>query len=298
MKKIVTVGLILLLIGAAVIAAQEKRIFNDGNLDYIPKNAKIQLFAEDMGSSLQHIEYSLNGGAIRKYEGPIALSAEGRNFVAYRAIDKLGNVSVEKTYSCVVDDTPPYFTASANGPAFLEDGMAYGTSDTAVVLWAEDKLAGVSAIYYSLDNSGFMKYTGPGYIEEEGKHVGKAYAVDNVGNRTKTYQVEAYVDNTPPRVTIRPAETLIDLQGSKYSTADNKYSVRAYDNVAGVKEIFVSVDRGEFFTYTEPVSVQGEGFHSIRAKAVDYLDNESKAKELGFYIDLDLPDTGHEIIID
>jgi hypothetical protein len=298
MKKIVTVGLILLLLGAAVIGAQEKRIFNDGKIDYLPKNAKIQLYAEDMGSSLQYIEYSLNGGPIKRYEGPVAMTSEGRNFVAYRAIDKLGNVSIEKTYSCVVDDTPPYFSASANGPAFLEDGVAYGTSNTAVVLWAEDELSGVAAIYVSVDDSGFWKYTGPGYIEDEGKHVGKAYAVDNVGNRTKTYQVEAYVDNTPPRVTIKPAEALIDLQGSKYTTSANKFSVRAYDNVAGVKEILVSVDRGEYFTYTEPVSVQGAGFHSIRAKAVDYLDNASKAVELGFYIDTDLPDTGYEILID
>jgi hypothetical protein len=298
MKKIVTAGLILLLLGAAVIGAQEKRIFNDGKIDYVPKNAKIQLYAEDMGSSLQYIEYSLNGGSIRRYEGPVAMASEGRNFVAYRAIDKLGNVSIEKTYSYVVDDTPPYFSASANGPAFLEDGVAYGTSNTAVVLWAEDELSGVAAIYVSVDDGGFRKYTGPGYIEDEGKHVGKAYAVDNVGNKTKTYQVEAYVDNTPPRVTITPAEALIDLQGTKYTTSANKFSVRAYDNVAGVKEVLVSVDRGEYFTYTEPVSVQGAGFHSIRAKAVDYLDNASKAVELGFYIDTDLPDTGHEIIID
>ena len=298
MKKIVTVGLILLIVSAAIIGAQEKRIFNDGKIDFVPKNAKIQLYAEDMGSSLQYIEYSLNGGSIKRYNGPIALSAEGRNFIAYRAIDKLGNVSLEKAFSCVVDDTPPYFTASANGPAYLEGGKAYGTGNTSIVLWAEDELSGVSAIYVSVDDSGFYKYTGPSYIEEDGKHVGKAYAVDNVGNRTKTYQIEAYVDNTPPNVTIRSADPFVDLQGSKYTTVKNEYSVRAYDNIAGVKEIMVSIDRGEFFTYTEPVSVQGEGFHSIRAKAVDYLDNMSKATEIGFYVDNDMPEAGHEIIFD
>lgn len=298
MKKIVIVGLILLLTGFAFMGAQEKRLYNDGSIDYLPKNAKIRLFAEDMGSSLEYIEYSLNGGSIKRYEGPIQLTSEGRQFVAYRAIDKLGNISIEKAYSCIVDDNPPYFSASANGPAFLEDGVAYGTGNTSIVLWAEDELSGVSAIYVSVDDSGFWKYTGPGYIEEEGKHVGKAYAVDNVGNRTKTYQVTGYVDNTPPSVNINAKEDFVDLQGSKYTTSTNEYTVRATDNIAGVKEIMVSVDRGEFFTYTEPFGVQGEGFHSIRAKAVDYLDNMSKAVDLGFYVDVEKPSTGHEVLID
>ncbi len=298
MKKIVTVGLILIIVCVALIGAQEKRLYNNGDIDFVPKNAKIKLYAEDMGSSLKYIEYSVNGGSIQRYEGPIGLSSEGRHFIAYRAVDQLDNISLEKTYSCVVDDTPPYFSASANGPAFLENGVAYVTANTSIVLWAEDELAGVDAIYVSVDDSGFWKYTGPGYIEEEGKHVGKAYAVDNVGNRTKTYQVEGYVDRTPPAVDIVPKKDLIELQGSEYTKSTNEYTVSAYDNVSGVKEIMVSVDRGEFFTYTEPVSVQGKGFHSIRAKAVDYLDNMSKAVELSFYVDVEMPETGHEIIID
>lgn len=298
MKKIAIAGLILLVIGAAFIGAQEKRIYNNGEIDYLPNNAKIQLFADDMGSSLQRIEYSVDAGAIKKYTGPIALSGEGRHFIAYRAIDTLGNISLEKAYSCVVDASPPYFTATAKGPAFLENGVAYGTGDTAVILWAKDELSGVSDIYFSIDGGGYMKYTGPGYLETEGKHTGRAYAVDNVGNRTKTYEVTAYVDNTPPKVSIVPADSFVKLQGSNYTASSNTYTIRASDNIAGVKEIMVSLDGSEYFTYTEPFSVQQAGSHTIRAKAVDYLDNMSDAVEVEFSVDVDLPETGYELILE
>lgn len=299
MKKTIILVCVLLTVGFVLLGAQEKRIYNDGEIDYVPAGVKIRLFGEDAGSSLERIEYMINDGKIQQYNGPIQLTGgEGRYAISYRAVDKLGNISKEKIYSCIVDDTPPYFTASANGPAFIENGVAYGTSNTAIVLWAEDELSGVGNIYVSLDNSGFMKYTGSAYIEEEGKHTGVAYAVDNVGNRTKTYSYQAYIDNTPPKVTIKPDTPFIELQGDKYSSAANKYAVSAYDNIAGVKEILVSVDRGEYFTYTEPISVQEHGFHSIRAKAADYLGNMSKASEVGFYVDVETPKTDIEITVD
>lgn len=298
MKKTVILVCLLLAAGIVLVGAQQKRVYSDGEIDYAPSGVKIQLFGEDTGASLKRIEYMINDGKMQVYEGPIQLSGEGRYVIAYRALDQLGNISKEKIYSCIVDNTPPYFTASANGPAFIEDGVAYGTSNTAIVLWAEDELSGVANIYVSLDESGFMKYTGSTYIEEEGKHVGKAYAVDNVGNRTDTYSYEAYIDNTPPNVKIEPETPFVKLQGDNYSTGTNKYTVSAYDNIAGVREILVSVDRGEYFTYTEPVSVQEHGFHSVRAKAVDYLGNTSKAVEVGFYVDVETPKTGIEITVD
>ena len=298
MKKTVLLVCLLLAAGIVLVGAQQKRVYTDGEVDYAPSGVTIQLFGEDTGTSLKSIEYMINDGKMQDYDGPIKLTGEGRYVIAYRALDQLGNISKEKIYSCIVDNTPPYFTVSANGPAFIEDGVAYATSNTAVVLWAEDELSGVENIYVSLDDSGFMKYTGSYYIEEEGKHVGRAYAVDNVGNRTDTYNYEAYIDNTPPSVKIEPKTPFVELQGDKYSAATNKYMVSAYDNIAGVKEILVSLDRGEFFTYTEAISVQEHGFHSVRAKAVDYLGNTSKAVEVGFYVDVETPKTGIEITVD
>ncbi len=278
--------------------AQNMQVYNDGEIDYVPMSAKIRLQAEDNESSVQYIEYSLNGQQIKKYNGPITFSNEGRNFIAYRAIDNTGNISKEKIYSYIVDGTPPSFRASTNGPVFMKDNTVYLTKDTTVVLLSEDELSGVQAIYVGLDDGGFWRYTGAASVEREGRHVGKAYAVDNVGNRTKTYSVTGYIDNTPPSVEIVPKNDLVTLQGSVYTNTKNQFSVRASDKIAGIDKIMVSVDRGEFFTYTEPIKIQKTGYHSIRAKAVDKLNNMSEPTEVTFYIDVKTPEAKVEVLID
>jgi hypothetical protein len=298
MKKLLVIFFICSFLVTGIAIAQEKRIYNDGEIDYVPISAKIKLIAEDSESSVKYVEYSVNGQSIKRYSGPISFTEEGRNFVAYRAIDNTGNISQEKIYSCIVDDAPPYLSATVNGPAYMAGDVAYITDDTSIILWAEDELSGVQAIYVGLGDSGYWRFTGDANIEKEGKHTGKAYAVDNVGNKTNVFRIEGYVDNTPPSVTIEPKYDFVNLQGSIYTSIKNEYSVSADDNISGVKEIKVSVDRGEYFTYTEPIKLQETGYHSIRAKAVDYLNNESEATELTFYIDVKTPRTDVEISID
>jgi len=289
MKKLLLIVCILLISMSGIIIAQEKRIFNDGEIDYVPMSAKFVLDAQDSESSVSEVQYSIDGGKIKKYSGPISFSTEGRHVVAYRAIDKTGNISNETFYSCIVDGSPPVISVSANGPAYVLDDKAYLTANTSIILNAEDDMSGLEAIYVSLNNSDFMRYTGAAFISTEGKHTGKAYAVDKVGNKTKTYIVDGIIDNTPPVVRITPKESLIDLQGSKYTSISNEFSIKASDNVSGVKQVMVSIDRGEFFTYVEPFKIQEPGFHSIRAKAVDALDNVSEIKEITFSTDTKKP---------
>ncbi len=111
------------------------------------------------------------------------------------------------------------------------------------------------------------------------------------------YEIGGYVDNTPPVISIEKTKELVDLQGRKYTTYDNVFSVYADDLISGVKETFVSIDGKEFFTYTEPFKIEKAGFHSIRAKAVDFLGNESSIAELTFYSDAKTPAVSHEVLI-
>jgi hypothetical protein len=298
MKKLLVIFFICSFLVTGIAIAQEKRMYNDGEIDYVPMSAKINLIAEDSESSIKNIEYSVNGQPIKRYSGPISFTEEGRHFVAYRAIDNAGNISQEKIYSCIVDDTPPYLSATASGPAYMAGDVAYITDNTSIILRSEDELSGVQAIYIGLNDSGYWRFTGSAAVEKEGKHTGKAYAVDNVGNKTSVYRMEAYVDNTPPTVTIEPKYDFANLQGSIYTSTKNQYTVTAEDAISGVKEIKVSIDRGEYFTYTEPIKIQDTGYHSIRAKAVDYLNNESNATELTFFIDAKTPQADVEISID
>ncbi|TFG61370.1 MAG: hypothetical protein E4H36_10550 [Spirochaetales bacterium] len=300
MKKLLIIFIAVLCLGGGLFA-QQMKVYNNGEIDYVPLSAKFKLFGEDFESSLERLEYSINGEPFKLYTGPISLPAEGRYIIAYRALDKTGNISTEKVYSCIVDNTAPYGGVSAKGTAYVDGGVAYGRGDTAIAVWGEDLLSGVSAIYVNIDNSGFVKHEGAsmvGYIHGEGKHKAEAYGVDNVGNKTLVYYAEGYIDNTAPRVEITPKEKFVTLQGENFTNRENTFSVSAYDNTSGVKELFISIDGGDYFTYVDPIKIQWEGKHTIKAKALDYLNNESSPLELSFYVDVKIPRPTLEVNIE
>lgn len=297
MRKTMIVAVCAVLV-VATASAQQKRIYTVGNVNYAPSAARFVLSVDEMETNLDEIQYSVNGGESLVYEEPIRLETEGRHTITYRATDATGNVSAEKVYTVVIDNTAPEVSATAKGAAFIEDDMAYLRGDTEIILSAIDELSGVYGIYVSLDNRNFFRYEDVAFIDEEGEHQGYAYAEDNVGNRSETYTASGYIDNTPPEVRIVPRRQMTVVQGDRYTGIDNRYVVRASDEISGVDEIHVSIDRQEFITYSEPVTFSEPGFHIIRARAVDRLGNMSGVVELDFYVDVDTPEPEIRAIIE
>ena len=288
MKKGVLFILLLLFImsGVQFIYAQEKRIYNDGIVDYAPLTASFVLSAEDSESTLKEIQYSVDGSPIALYKEPISFNTEGRHIIAYRAIDQTGNISSEKIYSVVIDGTPPDGIATIEGSVYLQGEYVYITRDSAIVLWAEDNLSGVDRIYVKLDNTDYVTYSEPLIITEEGFHTAESYAIDNVGNITPTFVVQGYVDNSPPEISIVPMEDFIVVSNKNYTHKNNEYVIQASDDGAGIRVILVSFDGSEYVSYSTSFKVQVSGYHTVRAKAIDNLDNESAPAEISFYVDV------------
>ncbi len=283
--------LIFLLSGVHLLLAQEKRIYNDGIIDYVPLSASFALSAEDFESTLDEIQFSVDGNPVEIYSEPISFTTEGRHFIAYRALDLTGNISDEKIYSVVVDGTPPEGLATVDGPAFMKGEHVYLTANSAVILWAEDNLSGVDKIYIRLDDGKFIHYSKPLFVIGEGYHTAEAYAVDNVGNTTPTYIVQGYVDSSPPEVRIVPKEDFIVVGGGNYTNRDNVYTISTYDAIAGTREILVSLDGSDFVSYTDSFKIQISGRHTVSAKAVDNLGNESSKISITFFVDVVPPKT-------
>lgn len=283
--------LLFLIISVSILSAQDKRIYNDGIIDYAPLSASFVLSAEDFESTLKEIQYSVDGSQLNVYKAPITFTSEGRHVIAYRAVDLTGNISKEKIYSVIVDGTPPEGIATIEGSVYMTNNDVYVTKDSAIVLWAEDNLSGVDTIYVRLDDMEFMAYTGPLVITEEGPHTAETYAVDNVGNVTLVYSVEGYVDSTPPSVSIVPEQDFVVVDNRNYTNKDNEYTVRAYDKIVGVQNILVSFDGSEYVSYTVPFKVQIPGFHTIKAKAVDNLGNVSVPVEVSIFVDVVPPES-------
>ena len=291
-KGLVALILMVFILGAIpALFGQDKRIYNDGEIDYVPLEATFALTAEDSESSVKEIRYSVNGEGIEVYSDPITLGEEGRQLIVYWSIDMTGNVSSEQTYSVIVDATPPDGFVSVHGPAITDEDGLYITGQSRIVVWAEDELSGVDAVYVSLDDSSFMGYTEPVAIDEEGYHEASAYAVDNVGNATDVFTVSGYVDSTAPDVVITARDELVGVSGENYTNRDNVYTVTAADEISGVGEILVSLDGSDYAVYSAPFRVQIAGRHSISAKAVDRLGNESAPVDLQFYVDVTPPST-------
>ncbi|MFP4151361.1 MAG: OmpL47-type beta-barrel domain-containing protein [Alkalispirochaeta sp.] len=297
MRKSVVLGICVLVV-VGTVGAQQKRIYNDGQVDFAPQAARFVLTADEMESTLKEIEYTVNGGETMVYDEPIRLTDEGRHVITYRAVDAMDNVSSEKVYTVVIDDTPPTLSGTARGAGFVDDDVAYLRGDTAIILSAADELSGVEGIYVSLDGDDFFRYQDVAYIDEEGEYTGYAYTVDNVGNRSRTFSIRGRVDNTPPSVRIVPRTPLTTVQGERYSGRGNRFEVRANDETSGIDEIHVSIDRQEFVTYAGPITFTDSGYHTIRARAVDRLGNMSDTVELGFYVDVVTPDPEIRALID
>lgn len=298
MRKVALVALFFLLLVSAIVA-QQKRIYSDEGIDYAPKAAQFVLSAADLTENLDYIEYSINGGEMVRYEDPIRITEEGRHFITYRAVDITGNVSREKVYTVVIDDTPPSLSASAIGAAFVdEEGVAYFTSETALVLEAADRRSGVQAIYVSLDNQEFFRYTGATYFEEEGEHVGYAYAVDNVGNRSQTFQATGFVDNTAPGVSVLPSRPFRTFGGERYLQPGTEIFVRANDRLSGVESVEVSVNGRPFQSYTAPIQLTESGFYSVRGRATDRVGNTSREQQISFYLGVETPEPNIQPFVD
>ena len=294
MKKGLTAGVIavFLLVSAHLSLGQEKRIYNDGVIDYVPLAASFVLEAWDKDSSLNKIEYSIDGSTMMEYTGPLSFKSDGRHVIVYRAVDDTGNISSERIYSVIVDNTPPDGLVSVDGPVFYKNGDYYLTRESGIVIWAEDDLSGVDTVWVSLDGGDYQAYGGKVSIGKEGRHTATSYAVDNVGNRSSAYSVSGFVDNTPPEVDILSRNPFVSAAGTNYTNRKNEFRVTATDEIAGTGGVWVSLDNSDWVAYSGPFKVQTPGLHSLRAKARDMLGNESEPVEVSFYVDIAPPEAG------
>lgn len=126
--------------------------------------AKVTLAATDADSGVATVEYADGDDAWQPYTTPVVISTVGDHTVRYRATDKAGNVSAEKTESFTVaapptdDTTPPETSATVSGEQDA-DGNYLGMATVTVT--ASDTGSGVNSIEYAVDQADWTAYTGP-----------------------------------------------------------------------------------------------------------------------------------------
>ncbi|MFE1428663.1 OmpL47-type beta-barrel domain-containing protein [Streptomyces fungicidicus] len=257
-------------------------------------SASVTVEATDEGSGVDRVEYAIGAdGAWQPYTAPVVIDQVGTHTVRYRALDKAGNVSAEKTVGFTVvapptdDSTPPETSATVDGEKNA-DG-AYIDMAT-VTVSASDTGSGVNTIEYAIGADGaWQPYTGPVMVHQVGTHTVRYRATDRAGNTAAEKSVEFSVVAAPPQDTTPPA-TGATVEGTRNSdgayVGDATVTLSADDGHggSGVAAIEYSLDGGPYLAYTGPVIVDRAGRHTMAYRASDKAGNTSEPRTVSFTV--------------
>ncbi|MFE6359287.1 OmpL47-type beta-barrel domain-containing protein [Streptomyces sp. NPDC057806] len=254
-------------------------------------SASVMIHATDEGGSgVDRVEYAIGAtGSWQPYTTPVVVDQVGDHTVRYRAVDKAGNVSAEKSAAFTVvapptdDTTPPETSATVSGDR-NPDG-SYVDMAT-VTVSASDTGSGVNTIEYAVGTGAWQPYTMPVMVHQVGTHTVRFRATDKAGNVAAVKSVEFTVVAAPPQDTTPPV-TGVTVEGTRNSdgayVASAKVTVSATD-AGGVAGIEYSLDGGPYLAYTGPVIVDRAGAHTLAYRATDAAGNTSAARTVSFTV--------------
>jgi hypothetical protein len=131
-------------------------------------------------SGVSRIEYSTDDGASwETYTDMVHFSDDGPVTVLYRAVDEAGNVGDAGTVSFKVDLSKPVQLPSLSGS---RSALGWFDSDVRLSLFSDDGMAGLSSVFYSLDNTTWLPYTGEVFVPLGVSRQVYYGGVDNAGN--------------------------------------------------------------------------------------------------------------------
>jgi hypothetical protein len=261
--------------------------------DYIG-SALVTISAEDAQSGVDRIEYSLDGAAFTRYTTPVNVTALGAHTVRYRATDRDGNTSAERSESFTIvtppDTTPPTVSATVSGNR-EPDGDYIGSAT--VTITATDTQSGVDRIEYAVDSGGFVRYTVPVVVNTLGAHTIRYRATDTVGN-TSAERSESFTVVPPPIDDSTPPTVSATVSGPRDNNGDYvgraTVTITATDTQSGIASIEYTIDGGSWTPYTEPVRIESLGTHSVQFRATDTAGNTSPAATVTFRVVASGPD--------
>ena len=257
-------------------------------------SASVAITATDEagGSGVDRIEYATGDtGAWQPYTAPVVFDQVGDHTVRYRAVDKAGNVSAEKSAGFTVvarpsDDTVPPDTSATVSGEQNPDGTYLDMAT--VTVSASDTGSGVNTIEYAVNDGSWQPYTMPVMVHQVGSHTVRYRATDKAGNVAAEKSVRFTVVATAPQDTTPPV-TGVTVDGTRNSdgayVGNAKVTVSATDEGgSGVAGAEYSIDAGPYLAYTAPVVVDRAGTHTLAYRATDKAGNTSAARTVTFTV--------------
>ena len=161
----------------------------DGSAGWFTTAPKVTLAATDAGSGVARTEYRIGNGAWTAYTAPFTVTAQGRQVLEVRSVDRAGNVETAQSKDIAVDTGEPEVAISGIR------ARTYPSHKATDVAWtATDATSGVRSVRAVLDGETVEAGAWQMWTLSTGRHVLTVTATDGAGNtssRTVVFTVRA-----------------------------------------------------------------------------------------------------------
>ncbi|GEM_PF-1619076 len=191
-----------------------------------------------------------------------------------RTVD-LRDASYDKTFSIsVTDNNAPTAPSISVGPS------GWTGSATITVAPGTDSGSGVEKTEYRIDEGQWTTYSSQFSYSVDGDHMIEARTLDNAGNSTSSGTKAIKIDGTDPTAPSISVDPAVWTSGSALITV-----VPGTDSGSGVKKTEYRIDGGAWTVYTDKVTFEEDGEHTVEARTLDNADNSTSSGEYTVRID-------------
>lgn len=259
---------------------------------YISASTRFILTSSDELSGVASTQFKLDDREAREYDGPVDPSglSDGQHVLSYFANDEVDNTEETRQYDFILDTTPPEAEVSVEADQYAADDLTYLSSRSRLQLTSRDKDAGVESIKYAIDDGSYEEYLDRVIMPTSpGNYTVTYRATDVVGNRSTDQTFPVYLDKRAPETSHSFSEPNYQGFDTLYISPSTTIELTSEDDASGVQTIRYRLDSGDFETYTQPIAVESEGFHSVEFYADDQVNNREQTKTIEFYVDTTPP---------
>ncbi|WP_416829060.1 OmpL47-type beta-barrel domain-containing protein [Ectobacillus polymachus] len=239
-----------------------------GENQYNTKDVTVTFTAsDDNGSGVAKTEYQVDGGEWTLVNGSVTISDEGKHSLAYRSVDKAGNIEEAKTLPIWIDKQAPVTNAVVDG---VSGENQYNTRDVTVTFTANDNGSGLEKTEYRLDGGDWITVAGQVILSEEGKYSLDYRSIDKAGNVENSKTLPIWIDKQAPTITMEGATSFYQTD------AKVPVTVKVEDALSGVKTVQYTLD-GRVIDSLDTVSPLSllVGSHVFTVNVEDYAGNKT-----------------------
>ncbi len=263
---------------------------------YSPR-AKIVLTSQDNLSGVNHIYYSIDNKPAQIYYKPIPITAltTGNHTFEFWSVDNVKNTNRGQgqngqngkgasKYTFEFDNVAPTVSYDIVGDHY-KGKYDYISSRTKIKLTAQDK-NGVKEIRYGINTKPNQLYSEPFSMPSKtGLETFYYNATDKLNNKSLTKNKVVYMDNTNPTTGINYKYPQFFNRDTLFITSKTKIQLFAHDYQSGLQKIEYAIDNGDFKEYTGEFTIPTEGYHTIKFRSIDKVNNVETTKKSSCLVD-------------